>query len=149
MQKVIHGFIPNEVVDLYHFLCIYESKIKDIPNQKVLEEKFPKLKKSRKLMSNIICNKCNQKSLNFIGIVPMENLVSMTYSKSSKFLSLLHHLRNSIAHGQLEKEGEFISLIDYEYETRNGIKEKTFSSRGKIESTILLKFIHQIIKNIS
>lgn len=147
MQKQIHGFIPDEVVDLYHFLCIYESNIKDIPNQKVLIEMFPNLKDSKELMSNIVCNKCNRKSLKIIGIVPMDNLLSMTYPKSSKLLSLLHHLRNSIAHGQLEKDGEFVSLMDFGFETRNGIKEQTFSARGKIKFTTLFELIHLIISH--
>lgn len=80
-----------------------------------------------------------------IGLVPMDNLISMTKSRSSKSLSFLNHFRNSIAHGQIEKDGNFIHLLDYGYDKN---KKKIFSARGKIKSSLLFKIVKLINKNI-
>ena len=79
---------------------------------------YPKLKDIDQLMAGIVCNFCNIESLEIIGLAPMDNLISMTKSRNSKQLSFLHHLRNSIAHGQIEKDGNFIHLLDYGYDKK-------------------------------
>ena len=145
MVEIIHGFSPNEVVDLYRYLCIYESEMQHIGNQENLVKKYPKLQELEEKRSHFVCNYCNRESLKVIALAPKDNLVSMTKCRSSKTLSFLHHLRNSIAHGQLEMEDGFVHLIDYEYE--NNVK--VFSARGKIESSTLFEIIKTIINNIN
>ncbi len=145
MKNNIHGFNPSEVIDLYHYLCIYENNIAKIYSQKNLINMYPKLKDIDQLMAGIVCNFCNIESLEIIGLAPMDNLISMTKSRNSKQLSFLHHLRNSIAHGQIEKDGNFIHLLDYGYDKN---KKKIFSARGKIKSSLLFKIVKLTNKNI-
>ena len=144
MVEKTHGFSSNEVVDLYHYLCIYENEIQYIGNQEKLVKTYPKLQELEKTMSHFVCNYCSRESLKVIALAPMNNLVSMTKCRSSKPLSFLHHLRNSIAHGQIEMEDNYVHLIDYGYEKN----VKVFSARGKIESSILLEIIKTVIDNI-
>lgn len=144
MEKNIRGFNPSEVVELYHYLCIYGSELEHIGSQEKLIMKYPKLEDLEKKIKGFVSNYCTRESLKIIAITPMENLVSMTKCRSSKVLSLLHHLRNSIAHGQIEQEGGYVHLIDYGKEN----KAKVFSARGKILSSTLFEIINIINKNI-
>ena len=150
MVTTINGFTEKEVVNLYRFLCIYESELGKIGNQEAFEKKFSKLKDLEKLMSSLTCNYCSRESLNIVGIVPMNNLVSMTKCRTSKILSLLHHLRNSIAHAQIEQEKGYVSLIDYGYEKdkKSKTEKKVFSARGKIKTKTLFEMILIIMDNI-
>ena len=149
MESLIHGFSPKEVVDLYRYLCIYESELGKVAKLEVFKQQYPKLKRLDNLMSSFVCNECNIEALSNIGIVPMDNLLSMTYSKSSKLLSLLYHLRNSIAHGQIEQENGFVFIIDYKKDYKKGNGIKRFSARGKINSTTLFEIIGIINENIN
>ena len=110
MADTIKGFSPEEVLEIYRFLCIYEEKLEKVDSRKKLEETYPELTELNRLMSGFTCNYCTVKSLGTIGLVPMDNHVSMTNCRSSKLLSFLHHLRNSIAHGLLEKEGNNVYI---------------------------------------
>jgi hypothetical protein len=144
MEKNIHGFGPTEVVELYRYLCIYEGKLGKVQKLIIFENNYPKLKSLHKILSTFVCNKCDVDGLSVVGIVPMNNLMSMTYSRGSKLLSLLHHFRNSIAHGQIEHDGIFIEIRDYKIE--NGVKR--FSARGKIKASTFFEIINTINKNI-
>ena len=126
------------------FLCVYVKNLEYIGSQENFEKLCPELKKVEILMSDFVCNYCSRESLKIIGIVPVENLVSMTKCRSSKPLSFLHHLRNSIAHGQIEQENGYVHLIDYGLENGN----KVFSSREKIKSSTLFGIINIINENI-
>ncbi len=144
MEKTIHGLKPKEVMELYHYLCIYECEFARMKNQTELERKYPQLTEVKSKLEAFTCNECNRESLQVVGLVPMDNLVSMTNTKGSKFFSFLYHLRNSIAHGQIEKDGDYIYLTDFTF-----IDEvKVFSARGKIEASILFEIIQSINDNI-
>lgn len=144
MKKNIRGFSPNEIVELYRYLCIFGNDLENIGSQKELVKKYPKLKDLEKKITGFVSNYYTRESLKTIAITPMENLVSMTKCRSSKVLSFLHHLRNSIAHGQIEQEGGSVHLIDYGKEN----KAKVFSARGIIKSTTLFEIINDINENI-
>ena len=147
MEERINGFDKSEIMDLYHYLCIYEKfKLGDVNSLNMLWNKYPELKGLEQIITPIICNYCTRESLKVIGVVPMNNLMSMTKCRSSKLLSLMHHLRNSIAHGQIELEDDYIHLIDFGYETEKGskIKKEVISARGKIKSSILFEMIQLI-----
>ena len=144
MEMNIHGFSQSEVAELYRYLCIYECELRIIGNQEKLVLKYPKLKDLDEVISGFASNYCTRESLKTIAITPMENLVSMTKCRSSKVLSLLHHLRNSIAHGQIEQEGGYVHLIDYGKE--NDVK--VFSARGKIKASTLFEIINIVNENV-
>lgn len=150
MEEHLKGFYTHEVVDLYHYLCIYENELKYIKNQECLWKQHPKLKKLEELISNFECNYCTKESLQNCALAPINNLVSMTKCKTSKVLSFLHHLRNSIAHGQIEQEEDYVHLIDYDYEkdSKLGKMHKNYSARGKIKSSVLFEIMCIINKNI-
>lgn len=145
MEKDVHGFSPNDVVELYRYLCIYENKLEEIPTQEDLIKKHTKLIDLEKVMSAFVSNYCTKESLKVIALAPVENLVSMTKCRSSKVLSFLHHLRNSIAHGLIEQEDGFVYFIDY----GKNKKGKDFSARGKIKSSTLFEIISIINANIN
>ena len=144
MEKTIHGFKPKEVMELYHYLCIYECVFARMNKQSELEQKYPQMTEAKSKLEAFTCNECNRESLQVVGLAPMDNLVSMTNTKGAKFFSFLYHLRNSIAHGQIEKEGDFVYLTDFTF--TNGVK--VFSARGKIEFSILFKIISFINQNV-
>ena len=137
MEKIIHGFDANEVVELYNYLCIYESELKLIVSKEAFVNRFYNHKELEQLIAGIVLNYCTKEFLKVIGLVPVENLVSMTKCRNTKTLSFLHHLRNSIAHGQIEKDGDYIHLIDYVYENN----EKVYSARGKIKSNVIFEIV--------
>lgn len=144
MEEKTHGFATNEVVDLYRYLCVYETELDHIGNQGNLEKAYPELKKIKEFMSNFVCKTCTIDSLKVKGYVPEDNHVSMTKCKSSKTLSFLHHLRNAIAHGQIKQENGFVHLIDYGKKNNT----KVLSARGKIKSSTLFKITNIINENI-
>ena len=150
MEDKIRGFSPDEVVELYHYLCVYESELKRVENLEIFKTKYPRLNTPLEtLMGTLICNECNIETLSYVGIVPMDNLVSMTYTKGSKLLSLLYHLRNSIAHGQIEQDSDYVFIIDYKIDYKSGKSVKRFSARGKVKSSTLFKIIDIINKDIN
>lgn len=144
MEKEIHGFSQNEVTELYRYLCIYECELANIGNQEKLFLKYPKLKQVEENIKGFVCKYCTKESLKTIAITPMENLISMTRCRSSKVLSLLHHLRNSIAHGKIMQEDRYVHLIDYGKENNANV----FSARGKIKSSKLFEIVSIINENV-
>lgn len=150
-ENILKGFCPQEIVDLYRYLCIYEKELKYIQNQECLWEQHPDLKELEDLILALNCNYSTQKYLKNCFFVPVNDWVSMTKCRSSKIQSFLHHLRNSIAHGQIEQEEGYVHLFDYAYEEDrvSGEKIKIFSMMGRIKSSVLFELIHIVNKNIS
>lgn len=151
MEEHIKGFCPKEIVDLYRYLCIYECNLVYVKKQEDLWEQHPNLKELQTLILTLNCNYCTQEYLKNSFFVPANDWVSMTRCKNSKILSLLHHLRNSIAHGQIEQEEGYVNLFDYTYEKNHVSREKhkIFSAMGRIKLSVLFKIIHIINKNIN
>ena len=147
----IKGFCPKEIFDLYRYLCIYECDLGCIEKQEDLWKQHPDLKELEDLMLTLNCNYCTQEYLKNCFFAPVNDWLSMTKCRNSKILSLLRHLRNSIAHGQIEQEEGYVHLFDYAYE-KDHISEKRnkiFSAMGRIKSSILFELIHIINKSIS
>ena len=144
MGNKFRGFSNSEIVELYKYLCIYEGVIKNIGSQKELMTTYPNLKELEILRSSFACSKCTRNYLSSVGILSLNNLVSMTSSRSSILLSFLNHLRNSIAHGLIEREGGYVHFSDYLLDN----KIKRFSANGKIKSSVTFKIIQIIIDNV-
>ena len=64
-----------------------------------------------------------------MGLLALPNILYMTNSKNSKVLSFLTHIRNSIAHGQIMKEKDYIHIIDYSENKNN--KRENIHSKGE------------------
>ena len=148
MKKQLKGFSEQEVFDLYKYLCIYENKIKILKTSTEIYKQYPQLNIIEETLNLFTINYSNDEAMQILGIFVPKGFVYCTNTKSSKVYNLLYHLRNSIAHGQIEKENEQVLLIDYKFAKDRSSKRlrKVFSGRGNLDSSIVFKII-EIINN--
>ena len=148
MKKQLKGFSEQEVYDLYKYLCIYENKIKILKTSTEIYKQYPQLNIIEETLNLFTINYSNDEAMQILGIFVPKGFVYCTNTKSSKLYNLLYHLRNSIAHGQIEKENEQVLLIDYKFAKDRSSKRlrKVFSGRGNLDSSIVFKII-EIINN--
>ena len=148
MKKQLKGFSEQEVYDLYKYLCIYENKIKILKTSTEIYKQYPQLNIIEETLNLFTINYSNDEAMQILGIFVPKGFVYCTNTKSSKVYNLLYHLRNSIAHGQIEKENEQVLLIDYKFAKDRSSKRlrKVFSGRGNLDSSIVFKMI-EIINN--
>jgi len=148
MKKQLKGFSEQEVYDLYKYLCIYENKIKILKTSTEIYKQYPQLNIIEETLNLFTINYSNDEAMQILGIFVPKGFVYCTNTKSSKVYNLLYHLRNSIAHGQIEKENEQVLLIDYKFAKDRSSKRlrKVFSGRGNLDSSIVFKII-EIINN--
>ena len=148
MKKQLKGFCEQEVFDLYKYLCVYENKINNLKSSTEIYNQYPQLKGLEDIMNLFTINYANDEAMQVLGIFIPQGFVYCTNTKSSKVYNLLYHLRNSIAHGQIEKENEQVLLIDYKFAKDRSSKRlrKVFSGRGNLDSSIVFKII-EIINN--
>ena len=107
---------------------------------------YPNLHKLENLISSFSCNIATQESMPAMGLLALPDILYMTNSKGSKVLSFLTHIRNSIAHGQIMKEDDYIHVIDYR-ENKN-TKEKIYTARGKVEIPKIEAVLNLVIDNV-
>jgi len=148
MKKQLKGFSEQEVFDLYKYLCIYENKIKILKTSTEIYKQYPQLKKIEETLNLFTINYSNDEAMQILGIFVPKGFVYCTNTKSSKVYNFLYHLRNSIAHGQIEEDNGQVFLIDYKFAKDKISKnyKKIFSGRGNLESSIVFKII-EIINN--
>ncbi len=101
-------------------------------------------------MNLFTMNYANDKAMQDLGVFIPKGHVYCTNTKTSKMYNFLYHLRNSIAHGQIEKEGEQVFLIDYKlmYDKKNKIIKKVFSGKGNLESSTFFKVVELVNNTI-
>lgn len=146
MSKSLKGFTEAEVFDLYKYLCIYENKIRILKNLTEVYRKYPKLKDLECIMNQFVLNYATDDMMHAVGLFVPKGVVYCTNTKSSKAFNFLYHLRNSIAHGQIEKDNQYVLLIDYKLEkSKGGKREKVYSGRGNLNSSV----VFQIVKIIN
>ena len=144
--KMINGFNEDKLFILYAYLCRYEHKIKGINTLKELTSMDPNLHKLESLISSFSCHIVKRESMPAMGLLALPDILYMTNSKNSKVLSFLTHIRNSIAHGQIMKEKDYIHIIDYS-ENKN-TKEKIYTARGKVEIPKIEAILDLVIENV-
>lgn len=132
----------KDIVHLYEYLCQYESELKtaagkfDIndPNvQKVISE------------NRIYLDSCNQQAKRKISkhkyYVLYAHRSDNPLSKKDKAHHLLRHIRNSIAHGLINKEsGNILRLTDLN-------QSGNMTMEGKIEFNVLKQLLSAIIQS--
>lgn len=131
---MVNGFNSEEIVLLYKYICWFE-KIKRITTDKSLYEQFPVQKgfwqhfkgKEFKSEKNNNMPKDAQKQ--------KANVIVFTVSWKTRQLSILRHLRNSIAHGTFETDGKKVTLSD------KSLRLKKCTCMGNISKSILMSFI--------
>lgn len=150
MKKQLKGFCEQEVFDLYKYLCVYENRISKLKSSKEIYNQYPQLKGLEDIINLFTINYANDEAMQFLGIFVPKGFVYCTNTKSSKIYNFLYHLRNSIAHGQIEKDNEQIFLIDYKFakDKRSKKPKKIFSGRGNLDSSIVFKIIEKINNTI-
>lgn len=143
MKIQLKGFSEQEVFDLYKYLCVYENKINILKNSTEIYNQYPQLKKIEEIMNQFTMNYSNDEAMQVFGSFVPKGFVYCTNTKSSKVYNFLYHLRNSIAHGQIEKDIDNVLLIDYKFAKDRGSKKskKIFSGRGNLDSSIVFKII--------
>lgn len=149
-ERRLKGFSKQEIFDLYKYLCIYENKIKILKNSAEIYTRYPQLKELENLLKLFTINYANNEGMQFLGEFVPKDSVYCTNAKSSKTYNFLYHLRNSIAHGQIEKDNNYIFLIDYNLTKEKNSYEikKRFSGRGNIESSVAFNIIELINNTI-
>lgn len=143
---MINGFGDKEIFIFYSFLCRYEKKINAIETSNELISNFPNLQKFDKLISDFTCKLTTREDMPIMGLLALPNTVYMTNSKRTKTLSFLKHLRNSIAHGQIMKEVNYIHITDYRED--KSTKEKVYTARGKVEVPKIEAILNLIIDSV-
>lgn len=143
MEKLINGFNPQEVYQLYAFVESYETAgIKSYKTQTSLFNEHPELKDLTLVLKKVKCHYSNSKEMKSIDIKTMNNEIYYTEYQIGHLLSLLYHLRNSIAHACAIKHGTKTLITDFK------VKRPTeFSARGRISLDIINEFTH-ILKKI-
>ena len=144
MEGLLRGFNQQEVFDMYKYLCIYENKISILKNLAEVYHQYPQLKDLEVIMTKFTINYANDETMQALGVFIPHGFVYCTNTRSSKVYNFLYHLRNSIAHGQIQKDNGQVSLIDYKLINK---KKKIFSGRGNLESSIIFNII-KLINNV-
>ncbi len=145
-EEKINGFTQSEIVELYRFVCMYEKggfcyfdTLEDVYKEHpLLREELPSLLGKVKLQVNSIG--CIQN----VNLAECKNNVSFSkIKKRGNLLSFLGHLRNSIAHGLIYKDGQQIRITDYSF-----IKPTHFSARGMMDCELFTQILNLIKTNV-
>ena len=130
--------IPNNFKGLcIDFLYAY-SDIETIRTNKELDKKINNLSKD---IINIIpteeVKNIKQKDLQQYKGIKLENeCILCTNGNESKSISLLRHLRNSIAHGNLHQNGNYFELEDWD-----NSKKDNLTALGKFDKNRIKRLL--------
>ena len=108
----INGFDEKEISSLYQFLDFYEDNSLKKCNEGDAIKKVPLLTEIKTVMNSFTHDEKSIKELKSIDIESLNNEIYYT-EKTSEFMGFLYHLRNSIAHAKIIKEGNNIRITDY------------------------------------
>ncbi len=100
-------------------------------NKKILDVKQKKRKGQLKLLSQY-----------------SETFYFFVKDKKTEMLSFIGHLRNAIAHGNIQFENQYIIIRDYQKNKKTGFLLKTPSAFCRIKKNELLNFITNIVDRI-
>lgn len=141
MVNSINGFKCEEIFQLYALVKAYEvAGIKSYQTQTSLFRDHPEAKELLNVLSKVKCH-CTRKDMTSIDFKRLNNEIYFTEYHVSNLLSLLYHLRNSIAHANAVKDENSVLVIDYK------VKRPTdFSARGRIEMAIINGFTEVLKK---
>ena len=143
MAKCINGFNLEDVFQLYAFIEAYEvAGIKSYQTQTRLFKEHPELQDVLLVMKKVKCHYSNSEEMKSYDIKRMEEEIYLTEYQTGQLLSLLYHLRNSIAHACAVKHGTKVLITDYKVS-----KPVDFSARGRIALETINEFT-SILKKI-
>lgn len=141
-NSIVHGFEVHEAFRLLSFLFCYETKLKKVKSTDAFETFFKNSRELRDLVKSLNCYITSKDVIWGIGAMDQTDTVYMTSGNRCLVMAFLCHLRNSIAHGQIEKVGDVIQISDYNYNK----KAMVYSAKGSVKSEILWEIITTVNK---
>lgn len=112
MSNTINGFNEKEISSLYHIVKLYE----DNGLKKCLEKdaliKVPSLNNIKAVCMTFTYKEKTTNELKPIDIKSLNSEFYYTHYKS-ELMGFLYHLRNSIAHAKIVKDGNNVIITDY------------------------------------
>lgn len=136
-KPVFKGFSEDEIVLLYRFICEYVKNERQITRE-TLTECYPNSSQWTKFINPESVKIQNARDIQKnAGKISSDGQIVLTSSRSSKIVSLLSHLRNSISNGYIEKNGDSIQFSDYYNSNTNAI--------GQVSSDKFFSFIKLFI----
>ena len=146
-EELLNGFSSSDVFRLYKFLCIYESKLVKLKKSESLFAAFPQLEDAMKgFIKRFTYNQVQKDDMQAEELEIPVGVFYCTKSKSQP-VGLLYHIRNSIAHGQIERNEQIINLVDYDFDENT--KSRFFSGRGVFDSGLFFEIIDFVNANIA
>lgn len=144
MAQCINGFNSEEVFQLYAFVEAYEvAGIKSYQTQTRLFKEHPELQDVLLVMKKVKCHYSNSEEMKSYDIKGMNDEIYFTEYQTGQLLSLLYHLRNSIAHVCAVKHGSKVLITDYRVS-----RPVDFSARGSLLLETINDFTHILKKAI-
>ena len=136
MAKCINGFNSDEVYQLYAFVKAYDvAGIRSYQTQTRLFKEHPELQDVLLVMKKVKCHYSNSEEMKSYDIKGMDEEIYFTEYQAGQLLSLLYHLRNSIAHACSVKHGTKVLITDYKVS-----RPVDFSARGRISLETINEF---------
>ena len=141
-MRTINGFIEPEIFKLYAFLEAYETAgIARFKTQTSMLKQHPELTPLLDDLEKIQYQCSNSEEMRRLDFKKFNNEIYMIESRTSYLLTLLYHLRNSIAHAAAVKHGDAVLITDFK---RN--RPTDFSARGRIDMSIIESFTKTLQK---
>jgi hypothetical protein len=112
-DETINGFSRNEIFSLYRFLCLYECSRMKFLNKAELFKQYPKMEEIETILAHINYKEKTKKELQVMDVDALDNEFYFT-EFGSKLHGVFYHLRNSIAHANIIKNGDVVSIKDFE-----------------------------------
>lgn len=145
-KNKINGFNENQIFQLYAYLVAYEeSGIEKYESTKALLNEHPELAIIGQTAKPVICHKSSNQDMKEIDFKVLTNEIYLTKNKGNLLLSFLAHLRNSIAHGNIEDHEGRVWVTDYANPQYNPVD---FTARGCIDFDVInsiTKALKQIV----
>ena len=143
MKQLINGWNTKEVFLLYNFLESYErGSLSSYEKDDQLFKEHPEVKNLEVLFKSI-SYVTKKKSSKLQDLLPSSGKNEIfLLSHGTPLLSFLYHVRNSIAHGAIEKRGNEVLVVDW---CKN--RPTNLSARGLISFETIRQFT-DILNNI-
>lgn len=132
----INGFCAEEIFQLYAFVEAYETiGIKSYQTQTSLFRTHPELTDLLLVLKKVKCHYAKPVEMNTIDFMNLKNEIYFTEYQIGYLLSLLYHIRNSVAHACIVKYGDTALITDFKVN-----HPVDFSARGNISLHIINEF---------
>lgn len=143
VDATINGFKKPEIFQLFAFLVAYEESGigKYKKSTKILIQEHPELRDLAENFKLVKYHKANNDFMQVLDFNQLNNEVYLTKSRGNLQLSLLAHLRNAIAHGNVMEHNHKVLITDY---PKN--RPADFSARGCMNFEVINEFTKTIKK---